>query len=311
MNCKILVTGGLGHVGSALIHNLPASLSGSEIYILDNLSTGRYPSLFNLDKRYNFHFFDHDVRFPYKDLIKSEIDYVIHLAALTEPALSKKNPKYFIEYNKECTQNAIDFCLSSNSHLIMVSSTSIYNKSGNQLTEKDANDSKIGQTPYSTCKIEEEYLLNNSVKLLGLKATILRFGTIYGPSIGMRFHTAVNKFCWEAALHRPLSVWETALHQYRPYLDVKDATRAIIHCVEKAEELNETFNIVTTNCCVNDIVNTIKNIKPNLSVNLIKSEIMNDLSYTLSTKKFENTGFNFQGSLKLSIQKTLHLLENL
>lgn len=311
MSYNILVTGGLGHIGSALIHNLPVSLTGSEIYILDNLSTGRYPSLFNLDKRYNFHFFDHDVRLPYTSLINSDIDYVVNLAALTEPALSKKKPKYFIEYNKKCTQNAIDFCISTNSQLITISSTSIYNKSGNQLTEKDAKTSKIGQTPYSTCKIEEELLINNSVKLLGLNATILRFGTIYGPSIGMRFHTAVNKFCWEAALNRPLSVWETALYQNRPYLDVKDATRAITHCIEKSELFNETYNIVTTNCCVNDIINVIKSIKPDLSVNHIKSDIMNDLSYTLNTKKFQDTDFKFEGSLKLSVEKTLQLLQNL
>ena len=310
MSRNILLTGGLGHVGSAFIHNLPESLEGSDIFIIDNLCTGRYPSLFNLNKKYNFRFIEHDARIPYIHLA-NKIDYLIHLAALTEPALSKKDPKYFIDYNEKCTKNAINFCLVNNCKLIAISSTSIYSKSGEQLTEKDANESIIGQTPYSTCKIKEESLINNAIKDLGLNATILRFGTIYGPSIGMRFHTAVNKFCWEAALQTPLSVWETALYQNRPYLDVSDAVKAIVHCISKDDIINDTYNIVTTNCCVNDIIDVIKRYRPNLSINFIKSDIMNELSYTLSSGKFKDHGFIFEGSLDNAILRTLILLENI
>ena len=46
-----------------------------------------------------------------------------------------------------------------------------------------------------------------------MKFIILRFGTIYGVSSGMRFHTAVNKFCYQAAFNKPLTVWKTALNQ--------------------------------------------------------------------------------------------------
>ena len=54
------------------------------------------------------------------------------------------------------------------------------------------------------------------------KYITLRFGTIVGPSPGMRFHTAANKFCMQAFLDRPFAIWKTALFQYRPYLSIRD-----------------------------------------------------------------------------------------
>ena len=49
MNKKILITGALGHIGSKLIHSIQAG-EFEEIIMLDNLSTQRYSSLFNLPK---------------------------------------------------------------------------------------------------------------------------------------------------------------------------------------------------------------------------------------------------------------------
>ena len=40
------------------------------------------------------------------------------------------------------------------------------------------------------------------------KYLILRFGTIFGTSVGMRFHTAINKFCYEVVMKRPLTIWK-------------------------------------------------------------------------------------------------------
>ena len=53
--------------------------------------------------------------------------------------------------------------------------------------------------------------------------TTFRFGTIAGTSKGMRFHTAVNRFCLDASLNRNINVYKTALNQYRPYLSLSDA----------------------------------------------------------------------------------------
>ena len=60
-----------------------------------------------------------------------------------------------------------------------------------------------------------------------LKGIILRLGTIFGVSKGMRFHTAVNKFCYQAAFKKPLTIWKTAYDQKRPYLDLQDACAVV------------------------------------------------------------------------------------
>ena len=56
-----------------------------------------------------------------------------------------------------------------------------------------------------------------------IKYNSFRFGTISGVSKGIRFHTAVNKFCFNAAISENINVYKTALNQYRPYLTLKYA----------------------------------------------------------------------------------------
>ena len=47
---KILITGGLGHIGSYLLENINKFKLVKKIYIIDNLATNRYCSLFNIPK---------------------------------------------------------------------------------------------------------------------------------------------------------------------------------------------------------------------------------------------------------------------
>ena len=58
---KILVTGALGHIGSRLVRELPFSFPRVEIVMVDNLSTQRYCSLFNLPKEGNYRFVEADI----------------------------------------------------------------------------------------------------------------------------------------------------------------------------------------------------------------------------------------------------------
>ena len=144
----------------------------------------------------------------------------------------------------------------------------------------------------------------------GLKGVTLRFGTIFGISEGMRFHTAVNKFCWQAAMKEPITVWETAYNQKRPYLSLSDASRAIHHIIKNNLFEEGVYNILTCNQTVRDIVSIIKDNVENLEIKFVKSKIMNQLSYEVSNKKFTKTGFSFRGNLKKDISSTIALLSN-
>ena len=191
--------------------------------------------------------------------------------------------------------------------LIFPSSTSVYGSAKEDVYEDDDNFINP-QSPYAECKVKEENLIIQS----GLKDTvILRLGTIFGTSPGMRFHTAVNKFCWQAAMNDPITVWKTALHQHRPYLDLGDACKAFIFFLKNKKQLLDAsiFNVNTANYTVAEIIESIKKNKSDIRIELVESKIMNQLSYLVINHKIKDLGFTFQGDLNKGITDTLKWLE--
>ena len=96
--------------------------------------------------------------------------------------------------------------------------------------------------------------LKNSKKL---KYNTFSFGTIAGVSKGIRFHTKC-KFCLNAAMNGKIGVYKTALHQYRPYLSMRDAFKVFKFCIEKNFYKNDIFNVLTDNFTVSQILQKIK-----------------------------------------------------
>ena len=106
-------------------------------------------------------------------------------------------------------------CIKHNTKLIHLSSTSVYGVSGNLVDEK----SKIKpQSPYAEVKLIEENLLKLNKKKLSYIS--LRFGTIAGVSPNIRFHTAINKFSYQAALSKPITVWRKLYTKKKYYLQI-------------------------------------------------------------------------------------------
>ena len=90
------------------------------------------------------------------------------------------------------------------------------------------NFSTLKNLPSSISIIEENKLkaIKKNIKFISY-----RFGTISGFSPGMRFHTAVNKFCLNASLNNKIHVYKTALHQFRPYLSIRDSFEVFKFCI--------------------------------------------------------------------------------
>ena len=227
----------------------------------------------------------------YKKLKK--VDIVIHLAALTDAASSVGRKKEFIENNYKCTEEVVKFCLKNKSKLIYMSSTSIYGTQKKIVDESCGDEDLLPQSPYAISKFKEEKLLLEKSKKLGLDMIILRLGTIFGVSKGIRFHTAVNKFCYQAAKGENLTVWKTALNQKRPYLDLKDSYNAVMHIIKNNIFDGQIYNILSYNLTVNDILKIIKKYLPLTKFKFVKSPIMNQLSYEINNKKFINKNFKF------------------
>jgi UDP-glucose 4-epimerase len=306
---KILITGSLGHIGSYLIRYLHIYYPNSNIVMIDNLMTQRFSSLFNLPNDGKFTFINADVANFNLDTIIEENDIVIHLAAITDAAGSFEKANLVELNNFNSTVSVAESCLRKKSLLITLSSTSVYGTQNELVTEDCLPNELNPQSPYAETKLKEEDFIKNLVTKFGLKATICRFGTIFGISTGMRFHTAVNKFCWQAVMNEPITVWSTAFNQKRPYLDLKDAARAFKHIIDSNLFYGETYNILTLNTTVKEIVEEIKVNVPNLKIDFVSNKIMNQLSYEVSNLKFIKTGFEFNGNLNDGIKETIDLLK--
>src|SRR3989344_3298243 len=204
---KVVVTGALGHIGSCLIRQLK---DADEVILVDNLLTQRYASLFDLPENKKYKFILADVTRDDLTEIFSGADYVIHLAAITDAETSHEKPAEVEQVNLEGTKRVAEACLKTGSKLFFPSTTSVYG-SQEKVVDEACTELKP-QSPYAESKLAAEKYLAEKGKA-GLKFVICRFGTIFGWSVGMRFHTAVNKFIWQAVNGLPLSVWETAWEQ--------------------------------------------------------------------------------------------------
>lgn len=301
---KILITGALGHIGSKLIHSIiPGEVK--EVGLIDNMSTQRYASLFNLPNGVNFKFYEEDILKADLDLLLDGVDCVIHLAAITDAASSFNRRGEIEKVNYDGTKLVAEACIKTGTNLLFPSTTSVYGSQSEQVDETCPIEELQPQSPYAEYKLKSEKMLEEMSDKQGLKFIICRFGTIFGTSIGMRFHTAVNKFCWQAVMGQPLTVWKTAMDQKRPYLGVDDAVESIKFIIEKNIFNSEIYNIVSSNNTVSEIVDTIRKLEPNLKVELVNSEIMNQLSYNVISDKIKKRGFTTSNDIHTHIKSTI------
>lgn len=309
---KLVITGALGHIGSRLIHTIEPG-EYEEIVLIDNLVTQRYCSLFNLPIGISWRFLDVDVTAENANLAElfAGADAVVHLAAITNAAASFELQDEVERVNYVGTERVAWACAEVGCRLLFLSTTSVYGVADGVVDEGCPTEQLKPQSPYAESKLHAEQLLAEQGRVSGLRFFIGRFGTIYGPSIGMRFHTAINKFIWQACLGQPLSVWRTALDQKRPYLELGDAVEAIRFILRKDLFDNEIYNVLTDNLTVRQITDVIRKYVPSLSIELVESQIMNQLSYTVAKSKFESHGFHFKGDLEQAIRDSIQLFQPL
>ena len=101
---KILVTGGAGYIGSKICYDLIDR--GFDVYVIDNLSTGRRKNLPNKCNFFKFDLLDKKKLGAFFE--KYKIKDIFHLAACTSVTESEINPKKYYNNNIVATQNIIE-----------------------------------------------------------------------------------------------------------------------------------------------------------------------------------------------------------
>jgi UDP-glucose 4-epimerase len=306
---RIVVTGALGHIGSRLIRELPLAFPEGDMLLIDDLSTQRYSSLFDLPSEGRYQFIETDVLTADLPSLFRNAEVVIHLAAITDATGSFGNKERVEEVNFIGTERVARACATANCALVFPSTTSVYGTQAEVVDEECPITDLKPQSPYADSKLKAENLLQELGKTAGLRYVIARLGTIFGISVGMRFHTAINKFCWQAVMGQPLTVWRTAWEQNRPYLELGDAISAFELIIRRGAYDGGLYNVVTTNTSVRKIVETISEHVPDLVVQYVDTQIMNQLSYHVLNRRFQNLGFEFKGDLAQGIRETVSLLK--
>ena len=115
---------------------------------------------------------------------------------------------------------------------------------------------------------------------------------------------------FNAALNEKIHIYKTAYKQYRPYLSLSDAYKAIKAIFEKNIFDRQVYNILSDNFTVNQILNLIRDEGYRVKVKLTNSRIMNQLSYKVSKEKFEKKAVKLNASIKKDIKQTLDLFKN-
>ena len=156
---NLLITGCCGHIGSYVANNVNKIKKIKKTYILDNLESNKINSIINSQKKNNLKFLMRDLKNSRSLDDLKKIDYVIHLASMTnaEKSFGKKDIMY--KNNIQCLKTIIKFCKRSKAKLIHVSSTSVYGKQAKIVDENCEEKYLKPQSPYADIKLIEEKLL--------------------------------------------------------------------------------------------------------------------------------------------------------
>lgn len=262
---KILITGGAGYIGTALISKLRENTRIEEIIIYDNLSKNNFNVFLgesSSQAKAKVKFIKGDIldtRKLQKEILASDIIY--HLAAKVTTPLSNENPHQFDQINNWGTAELSYIVEESNvSKLINASSLSVYGAS-DELMDLDTD--LDPRTFYGISKLNgEEHISRINQK--GLEVINLRMGNVYGYSKGMRFDSVINRLIFEAHFNGRVQIFGNG-DQRRSFIHI-DRLSQLLHDLAFNKIKASTYNALENSYSINEIVDQIRNIYPELEM---------------------------------------------
>jgi len=270
---RCLITGGAGFIGSHLSEKLLAE--GEEVYILDDLSTGRVENIEHIQHHPRFHYFFDTImnRFLLAELI-DRADVVFHLAAAVGVRLIVESPVRTIETNVKGTENVLEFACKKKKTVVIASSSEVYGKSS-QVPFREDDDLVLGSTmkgrwSYACSKALDEFLALAYWKEKGCPTIVLRFFNTVGPRQTGQYGMVLPRFVSQALAGKPITVYGTG-EQSRCFTWVGDVVQAVRQLAVHPQAVGEIFNVGgTEEISIRDLAFLIKDLTGSTSdVNFI------------------------------------------
>ena len=299
MKKKIIITGGLGYIGSELCKLYSGVSWNHEIIVIDN----RFISeRVNQIRNWNMEFVHGDILD--KDLIKkycSDADVVHHLAGVTEVPRTKsesseEKDKKIKSVAEEGTQNILN-AINNKCKIIFPSTHVVFEgieKVKNNISEEEDLKPILS---YSNSKAINEKQLKDS----GKNYVILRLGSVYGYSTDTaRIDIMPNLFSKIASQDGEIKLFAGG-RQIKSLVPLVDVARCFKRMEERNDIRSEIFNLTKDTVTVKDVAEICKKYNSKVILKETNDEVPN-LGFSLSNKKILGTGFKFLYGLDESIK---------
>ena len=309
---KVIITGGLGFIGSNLIE----LLLKKNFYII-NLDKITYSSNFynvkdfKKSKKYKFIKCDIGDKRIKKILFKYKPDGIFNLAAETHVDRSIDKPETFIKSNVLGVFNLLEcfkeYSKKNKSKFIHISTDEVY---GDILNGRSSENYPYQpSSPYAASKAASDHLVSSYIKTYKIPAMVTNCSNNYGP----RQHPEklIPKLIYNIINNRPLPIYGKGKNS-REWIYVQDHCEALLKIFSKGK-LGEFYNIGSNNNLNNlQVVKKILNISKNkiklgkkTKISFIKDRPGHDLRYALNSNKIKNKlGWyprtNFRQGIKLT-----------
>ena len=299
---KIVITGGLGYIGTELCKIYSGYSWNDKITVIDN----RFISeRVNQIRNWNMNFVHGDILD--KELINEyckDADIVHHLAGITDVPRVKsesnaEKEELIRKVAEEGTQNILDV-ISDECKIIMPSSHVVYEGLNN--IKKNIKEDE------ETCPIlsygKSKNINENQLKISGKNFIILRLGSVYGYSTDTaRIDIMANFFAKTASQNGTLRLFAGG-KQIKSLVPLIDVARCFKFMEEKKDINYELFNLTKDTVTVKEVAEICKKYNPRVVLRETNNEIPN-LGFSLSNEKILKTGFKFLYALDESIKEMM------
>ncbi|MCI4336532.1 MAG: NAD-dependent epimerase/dehydratase family protein [Thermoplasmata archaeon] len=235
-----VVTGGAGAIGSVLVRALLAR--GSEVRVLDNLSSGRRSHLAGLADDGRWRLVETDLRKDARPAEFAGAEEVWHLAANPDIRLGTADPRTDLEHGTLATFHVLEAARRADVKRVLFSSSSVVYGYPTVFPTPEEYGPLLPQSLYGASKLAGEALLSAYAHCYGIRAFIFRFANIIGPTMT---HGVIYDF-FEKVRRDPsrLEVLGDG-RQSKSYLWVDDCVSAMLRADDAAHDLVNVFNLGT------------------------------------------------------------------